>query len=133
MISNVIFYVLSNDAIITFNWYIYCIRLKSMYWIDLVSFIIDIIVLNCLLWPWVKALWYWVGWFSREIKVVWWSRGMLPYFLYFYVNYTSIMVLFVWSTYACGAIWVDGLVDVTLCNMMIMALLALLEVLWWFV
>lgn len=30
MISNVVFYGLSNDAIIVINWYLGCIRLMSM-------------------------------------------------------------------------------------------------------
>ena len=118
---------ISNDVRIVFNWYIGLIRFINIYWVDLVSFIIIVSMRNYCSWPLVRALWCWIGWFSIEPRFWGCCGSKIPYFLYFDIGNTSIILWLVWSTKGCGFMcftcnWC-GLVGATLCNMSIMALL----------
>ncbi len=128
---------LFNDVRIVFNWYLGCIILMNLNWIDLVSLIFIVSIWNYCSWPHIRALWCWIGWFAINLRFWGWSGGMLPYYLYFDVVYTSIMFLLVWYTYGGGVVFFTynwcGLVGITLCNMTIMALSALLQAMFIFV
>ena len=79
----VVFYGLSTNVRIVFNWYLIGLRLINLYWTYLGSLSIMIYALNWCSWPWVRALWYWIGWFSIGLKCWWWSGGTLHYSPYF--------------------------------------------------
>ena len=128
---SVVLYSLSNHVII--NWFLIFLTLINIYWIYFHSYIIVIIVLNWCSWPWVRAYGLELDDFSFGIKVVRWSGVCCPNSLYFSKLDFNYIVIGMFNLWWWCYVNKCGLVGVTLCNMMIMSLSALFEVLWWFV
>ena len=79
-----------------------------------------IMVTNWMIYLWIEVV-IWNGWYACLIPFI----SCLLYF-----SYVLICMVHLW--WRCYVNWC-GLVGITLCNMMMMSLSALLEVLWWIV
>ena len=123
MNSDVDFYELSNDVRIVFNWYVGYLILMNIYWIDLFSLIIIVSILNYCSWLLVRALWYWIGLFSIELRCWGCCGGKMPFFLLFwcflYLNSILIGMVHLWWR------WYVFLLKINV------ALSVLLYAIWW--